>query len=68
MTTKGTPARTIVGHGDAASEIVRIAETESADLIVIATHGMAPRVVWLGCGESSAAGQVCCALDPGDSN
>lgn len=30
----------IFGHGDAASEIVRIAETESADLKVIATHGM----------------------------
>ena len=37
--TKGTTARTIVGHGDVADEIVRIAEIEKADLIVIATHG-----------------------------
>lgn len=37
---KKDPAiRTIVGHGDVADEIVRIAETEKADLIVTATHG-----------------------------
>ena len=35
----GPQIRTRVGHGDAASEIVRIAESEKADLIVIATHG-----------------------------
>jgi nucleotide-binding universal stress UspA family protein len=38
--TRGTTVRTIVGHGDAATEIVRIAEKENTDLIVIATHGM----------------------------
>ncbi len=31
--------RTIIGHGDAGNEIVRIAREEAADLIVIATHG-----------------------------
>ena len=35
----GTDVRVMVGHGDVAGEIVRIAETEKADLIVIATHG-----------------------------
>ncbi|MGE5114410.1 MAG: universal stress protein [Acidobacteriaceae bacterium] len=35
----GTAVRVLVGHGDVAGEIVRIAETEKADLIVIATHG-----------------------------
>lgn len=39
-TTRGTNICTIVGHGDAASEIVRIAEKENVDMIVIATHGM----------------------------
>jgi nucleotide-binding universal stress UspA family protein len=39
MAQGGTQTRTMVGHGDAASEIVRIAESEKADLIVIATHG-----------------------------
>ena len=37
--TKGATARTMVGHGDVADEIVRIGEIEKADLIVIATHG-----------------------------
>jgi universal stress protein A len=32
--------RQIIGHGEAASEIVRIAEEETVDLIVIATHGL----------------------------
>jgi|SRR5215472_8078913 len=36
---EGTTARTIFSHGDAASEIVRIAEVENSDLIVIATRG-----------------------------
>lgn len=31
--------QSIIGHGDAAAEIVRIAGHERADLIVIATHG-----------------------------
>ena len=32
-------SRKVIGTGDAADEIARIAETESADLIVISTHG-----------------------------
>lgn len=32
--------RQIIGHGEAANEIVRIAEEETADMIVIATHGL----------------------------
>ena len=40
VTTPGTHIRTIAGHGDVASEIVRIAEKENVDMIVIATHGM----------------------------
>jgi nucleotide-binding universal stress UspA family protein len=34
-----TAIHTIVKHGDAASEIVRFADEECIDLIVIATHG-----------------------------
>ena len=41
VTTQGTHIRTIAGHGDAASEIVCIAEKENVDMIVIATRGMA---------------------------
>lgn len=37
---EGIAARTAVGHGDAGSEIVRLAREDVADLIVIATHGM----------------------------
>jgi universal stress protein A len=36
---KNVKVRTRVGHGSAAEEIVLIAKTESADLIVISTHG-----------------------------
>jgi nucleotide-binding universal stress UspA family protein len=32
--------RTVIAHGDAANEIVRIAREEGAGLIVIATHGL----------------------------
>ena len=32
-------ARTLVVHGDAAHEIVRVANEEDGDLIVVATHG-----------------------------
>ncbi len=39
MAAKGIKTRTLVGHGDAGSEIVRIGKEESAGLIVIATHG-----------------------------
>ncbi len=35
----GVTAKTIVAHGQAADEIVIIAEREKVDLIVIATHG-----------------------------
>ncbi|MGH9825395.1 MAG: universal stress protein, partial [Blastocatellia bacterium] len=37
---KGLNTKVLVGHGDAGPEIVRIAEEEAADLIVIATHGL----------------------------
>jgi nucleotide-binding universal stress UspA family protein len=40
LTAKGRIVHTIVGHGDAGSEIVRVANDEAVDLIVIATHGM----------------------------
>lgn len=33
-------AHVVVAHGDAAQEIVRLAQEQSADLIVIATHGL----------------------------
>jgi len=32
--------RAIIGHGHAAKEIVRLAEEENIDLIVISTHGL----------------------------
>lgn len=32
-------ARTIVGHGDAANEIVRVVNEKNIDLIVVPTHG-----------------------------
>ena len=37
---EGLKVRAIIGHGNAAKEIVRIAEEEKSDLIVIATHGV----------------------------
>lgn len=41
LTPKGIKARSLVGlANDAAMEIVRTAESEKVDLIVIATHGM----------------------------
>ena len=39
VTAPGITVRTIVGHGQAADEIVIIAEREHVDLIVISTHG-----------------------------
>ena len=36
---KSLKARPLIGHGNAAHEIVRLAEKEKADLVVIATHG-----------------------------
>jgi universal stress protein A len=35
----GVAARAVIGHGHPAKEVIRIAEEEKADLIVIATHG-----------------------------
>lgn len=39
MMTMGLEVQVIVGHGSAAHEIVRVANDEKVDLIVIATHG-----------------------------
>jgi nucleotide-binding universal stress UspA family protein len=40
---------TLIGHGDAAEEIVKISEQEKVDLIVIATHGESGwRRLWFG--------------------
>ena len=36
---EGVNARTLVVHGEAAHEIVRVANEEGADLIVLSTHG-----------------------------
>lgn len=36
---EGVPTRTMVLHGEAAHEIVRIADEEDVDLIVMSTHG-----------------------------
>ncbi len=35
----GIPTSTVVGHGDAGSEIVRMAQSDGVDLIVMATQG-----------------------------
>lgn len=37
---KEVKVRHLIGHGDAGSEIVRLAEDERAELLVIATHGL----------------------------
>lgn len=37
---RGVQARTVEGHGDAADVIVRQAETDQADLIVVGTRGL----------------------------
>lgn len=39
LAAKNVRTRAVVGYGDAGSEIVRIANDEKADLIVIATYG-----------------------------
>jgi nucleotide-binding universal stress UspA family protein len=39
LTAKGIRTQIVIGDGDAATEIVRIAQELGADLIVIATHG-----------------------------
>jgi nucleotide-binding universal stress UspA family protein len=37
---KVSKVSTVVGHGEAGNEIVRLAESEDVDLVVISTHGM----------------------------
>jgi universal stress protein A len=37
---EGLKSRKVIGTGDAADEIVRLADEQGADLIVIATHGL----------------------------
>ena len=44
---KNVKVRTRVGHGSAAEEIVLIAKQESADLIVISTHGSTGLERWV---------------------
>ncbi len=39
LNARGVETRTFIGHGDAASEIVRIADQEDVDLIIISTYG-----------------------------
>jgi len=39
LTARKLAVHTVVGHGDAGHEIVRMAQAEAVDLIVIATHG-----------------------------
>jgi len=39
LAAKGLPTKVVVGNGDAATEIVRIAREQGADMVVIATHG-----------------------------
>lgn len=39
MEAKGLTVHCVLGRGDAASEIVRIAEEQRADVIIIGTHG-----------------------------
>jgi len=65
VTTPGTHIRTIAGHGDASSEIVRIAEKENVDMIVIATRNgrVAPRGIRLSCREGGTTGQMSGAND-----
>ena len=36
---RGLKVEEVIGHGDAAAEIVRIADEQGADLIVISSHG-----------------------------
>jgi nucleotide-binding universal stress UspA family protein len=36
---RGLKVEEVIGHGDAAAEIVRVADEHEADLIVISSHG-----------------------------
>ena len=47
LVSKNVKVRTKVGHGSAAEEVVLIAKTEGADLIVIATHGSTGLERWV---------------------
>jgi universal stress protein A len=47
LVSKNVKVRTQVGHGSAAEEIVLIAKTESANLIVISTHGSTGLERWV---------------------
>lgn len=63
---KGIRTNTFIGHGDAASEIVRIAEQQRVGLIVIATfgkNGMVSICLRLRDGKGSAPGSLSRAND-----
>jgi nucleotide-binding universal stress UspA family protein len=47
MVAKNVKVRTMVGHGSAAEEIVRISKAEGVDLIVISTHGSTGLEHWV---------------------
>jgi universal stress protein A len=47
LVSRNVKVRTKVGHGSAAEEVVLIAKTEGADLIVIATHGSTGLERWV---------------------
>jgi nucleotide-binding universal stress UspA family protein len=47
LVSRNVKVRTQVGHGAAAEEIVLIAKTEGADLIVISTHGSTGLERWV---------------------
>ena len=51
----GLSSHAIAGHGDAANEIVRIADEEKVDLIVMATHSVSD---WREIGQASVTTRV----------
>jgi nucleotide-binding universal stress UspA family protein len=63
LAVKGVKVQVVLGRGDAASEIVRIAKEKAADVIVIATHG---NTGWRHLAFGSVAEKVvryaCCAV------
>ena len=60
---KDIAVRAVVKEGDAADEIVRVAESEGADLIVIATHGLSGwRHMVFGSVAEKVVRQAPCAL------
>lgn len=59
----GISAQAVVKEGDAADEIVRVAESEGADLIIIATHGLSGwRHMVFGSTAEKIARQAPCAV------